>query len=224
MADAFPGALVIGTDLSPIQPSWVPPNLQFEVSDCEDDWTFSSRFDLIHMRNISGSIMNWPQLLNQSHEFLRHEGWINIANLDIWVESNNGALPEDSALAQWRRLLSEGVVRAGREPRSARLVRQRVVDAGFISVTEEVFKVRGKCPTFAPNDSGEKLPLSPWIQGTKWRKVAQLMQYLMERELEGLSLALFTRVLNWSIEDLRDLLTRARADMANPAYELYCNV
>lgn len=50
------------------------------------------------------------------------------------------------------------------------------------------------------------------------------MQYLMERELEGLSLALFTRVLNWSVEDLRDLLTRTRADMANLKYELYCNV
>ena len=30
-ADQFPSASVIGTDLSPIQPSWVPPNLQFQV-------------------------------------------------------------------------------------------------------------------------------------------------------------------------------------------------
>lgn len=27
-ADEFPSAEVIGTDLSPIQPSWVPPNLK----------------------------------------------------------------------------------------------------------------------------------------------------------------------------------------------------
>jgi len=33
MADKFPHAQVIGTDLSPIQPVLVPPNLQFEIDD-----------------------------------------------------------------------------------------------------------------------------------------------------------------------------------------------
>ena len=32
-ADEFPGAVVIGTDLSPIQPDFVPPNLKFYVDD-----------------------------------------------------------------------------------------------------------------------------------------------------------------------------------------------
>jgi hypothetical protein len=27
-ADEYPGAAVIGTDISPIQPSWIPPNLE----------------------------------------------------------------------------------------------------------------------------------------------------------------------------------------------------
>lgn len=27
-ADEFPNTRVIGTDISPIQPSWVPPNLE----------------------------------------------------------------------------------------------------------------------------------------------------------------------------------------------------
>lgn len=35
--DMYPSAEVIGVDLSPIQPSWVPPNVRFEV--CEGtDW------------------------------------------------------------------------------------------------------------------------------------------------------------------------------------------
>lgn len=29
-ADEYPNATVIGTDLSPIQPTWVPPNVRFE--------------------------------------------------------------------------------------------------------------------------------------------------------------------------------------------------
>ncbi|KAH1807053.1 hypothetical protein KXX35_009054, partial [Aspergillus fumigatus] len=40
-ADRHPSARVIGTDLSPIQPHLVPPNVQFEVDDCCDEWTYS---------------------------------------------------------------------------------------------------------------------------------------------------------------------------------------
>jgi hypothetical protein len=33
MGDEFPDAQIIGTDLSPIQPSHVPPNVRFFVED-----------------------------------------------------------------------------------------------------------------------------------------------------------------------------------------------
>jgi cyclopropane fatty-acyl-phospholipid synthase-like methyltransferase len=52
-ADQYPSAMVIGTDLSPIQPTWVPPNLKFEIEDFIDEWTFKpDEFDYIHMRSI----------------------------------------------------------------------------------------------------------------------------------------------------------------------------
>lgn len=51
-ADEFPDAEVIGTDLSPIQPNSVPPNLRFYVDDVESDWGYRSdeAFDFIHGR------------------------------------------------------------------------------------------------------------------------------------------------------------------------------
>lgn len=30
-ADQYPNATVVGTDISPIQPTWVPPNVQLSV-------------------------------------------------------------------------------------------------------------------------------------------------------------------------------------------------
>ena len=39
IADRFPGSEVIGTDLSPIQPDWMPPNLRFYGDDVEGGWT-----------------------------------------------------------------------------------------------------------------------------------------------------------------------------------------
>lgn len=38
MADECPQAIVTGTDISPIQPSWVPPNCQFYIAEAEAEW------------------------------------------------------------------------------------------------------------------------------------------------------------------------------------------
>lgn len=66
-ADEHPSAVVIGTDLSPIQPTWVPPTLKFEVDDCEAEWTYPEKyFDYIHIRGLSGSIRDWHRLYAQA--------------------------------------------------------------------------------------------------------------------------------------------------------------
>jgi hypothetical protein len=38
MADEYPGAQILGIDLSPVQPNWVPPNCKFEVDNFELEW------------------------------------------------------------------------------------------------------------------------------------------------------------------------------------------
>lgn len=38
MGDKYPSAQVIGTDLSPVQPEWTAPNVQFVVDDFEQEW------------------------------------------------------------------------------------------------------------------------------------------------------------------------------------------
>ncbi|RSL77872.1 hypothetical protein CEP52_017679 [Fusarium oligoseptatum] len=50
-ADEHPSAEVIGTDLSPIQPGWTPPNCLFET-----EWQYSGPFDFIHGRELEGCI------------------------------------------------------------------------------------------------------------------------------------------------------------------------
>lgn len=35
VGDQYPAANILGMDLSPIQPEWVPPNVQFVVDDVE---------------------------------------------------------------------------------------------------------------------------------------------------------------------------------------------
>ena len=69
VADEYPSAQVLGIDLSPIQPLWVPPNVKFMVDDAESPWLHPpDSFDFIHIRHMCSSIKNWPKLLEQAHK------------------------------------------------------------------------------------------------------------------------------------------------------------
>ncbi|KAJ4172517.1 hypothetical protein NW754_002718 [Fusarium falciforme] len=67
-ADEHPEVEVLGVDLSPIQPTFVPPNVSFFVDDVEEEWTYTSPFDFIYLRAMTGSIRNWPKLFSQAYQ------------------------------------------------------------------------------------------------------------------------------------------------------------
>jgi SAM-dependent methyltransferase len=67
MADLHPSAEVVGVDLSPIQPNFVPYNCRFEVDDINQEWTFpENKFDFIHVRYMTGTVPNWKELLQKA--------------------------------------------------------------------------------------------------------------------------------------------------------------
>lgn len=68
--DENPEADVLGTDLSAIQPSWVPPNVRFEVDDFEEEWSFAHKFDYIHGRYLIGSVSDWKGLIQKCFEYV----------------------------------------------------------------------------------------------------------------------------------------------------------
>jgi len=66
------GTTVIGVDMTPVQPEWVPPNCHFEIDDLRETWTWSKPFDLIHARGLSGSfgLDEFRQLVRQVYEYV----------------------------------------------------------------------------------------------------------------------------------------------------------
>lgn len=62
---------MIGTDISPIQPAFVPPNCRFELDDAQLEWTFQpNTFDFIHVRALHGGIDDWPTLYGEIFRFV----------------------------------------------------------------------------------------------------------------------------------------------------------
>lgn len=65
VADRHPSAEVLGVDLSPIQPAWVPSNIKFIVDDLEDDWVYGSGWDYVHFRGMAVILRNLQKTVDQ---------------------------------------------------------------------------------------------------------------------------------------------------------------
>lgn len=101
-AEALPNSEIIGTDLSPIQPSWVPSNVKFEVDDAEQSWTYpADHFDLVHTRIMNAFLQDWDGFLRHAHHHLKPGGWVELQELSVNVTSDDGSLAEDSNLREW---------------------------------------------------------------------------------------------------------------------------
>lgn len=144
-ADEFPSAQIVGTDLSPIQPSWIPPNLTFMVDDIEAEWMddWSGTYDYIHGRDLSGSVSDWAKLYAQAFRCIKPGGWIEMQEFEVWVKSDDDTLKKAPSLIQLQTLVDEASTKLGKQMNVATEQKQKLMDAGFEDVTDDVYKVLG---------------------------------------------------------------------------------
>ena len=135
VGDMFPKADVLGNDLSPIQPRWVPPNVRFEVDDIEADWTFSGYFDFIFCRQMGATLRDWPRLMKQCFDNVAPGGYAEFIEYDLTWTSPDGSLPEDSQLKKTNMLFLKTLKEAGIEPNAGLCLEEWMKKAGFVDVT-----------------------------------------------------------------------------------------
>ncbi|KFZ16910.1 hypothetical protein V501_02009 [Pseudogymnoascus sp. VKM F-4519 (FW-2642)] len=207
-ADEFPGALVIGTDLSPIQPGFVPPNLKFYVDDFESPWVFPEvgKFDFIHWRSLSGSTGSWSKLYQQAFNNLKPGAWMEVQEYDAWIYADDD-LDLDKApwTLGWVTQLSKSSVDFGKPLNVGRFHKGWMEEAGFTDVEEKVVKV----------------PLGPWATGRQLKELGRYERWHMNQSVEAHSMALYTRVLNYSTDEANILFARVRNEFNDRNLHLY---
>jgi hypothetical protein len=129
--------------LSPIQPTWVPPNLIFEVDDAESPWLYNPNnpFDFIHMRDLGGSISDWPRLVQQSYEHIKPGGWIEIQEFEFTLKSDDDSMRLAPNLVEYIKKIHEASKIFKKPMNIAESHKQRLLDMGFEDVRDDVFKV-----------------------------------------------------------------------------------
>lgn len=138
-ADRYPSAEIIGFDISPVQPSWVPPNLVFEVDDLEQEWLWgAASFDFVHCRFMFMSVLDWPAMLEQAYRTLKPGGYIELAELDLQPMPAVKGKPSPPLIDEWFKIQGNILAKKGYNMRFARQFKRILLDAGFEEVVEVV--------------------------------------------------------------------------------------
>lgn len=127
-----------------IDPSFrTAPNCHFMIDDAESDWVFTEReaFDYVHARYLYPGISDWSRLWQQSLENMRPGGWAESQEISAWFYSDEPGF-EASNIQYWQEQIDEATTKMGKRFNIAHEQKQRMLDAGFINVTQEVVEVR----------------------------------------------------------------------------------
>ncbi|KAL2128481.1 hypothetical protein VTI74DRAFT_9124 [Chaetomium olivicolor] len=199
-ADAFPDVQVIGTDLSPIQPSWVPPNLYFEIDDMTQPWTFADNsFDYVHMRYLFGAVGDWDELFRQAYRVCKPGGYVESFEMDALAFAEDGSIAVDSPMDQWGKLFKEAGSITSRSFMviNEDLQRKGLEAAGFTNLVQWDFNC----------------PVTPWPRDAKLRRLGQYSWMSLDSDIEGMALYMFTTVLNWSPVETKIYLAHLRRQL-----------
>jgi Methylase involved in ubiquinone/menaquinone biosynthesis len=172
LGDMYPGAEVIGTDITPIQPNWVPPNVRFEIDDANQEWTWpENEFDFIHLRTMLGTIADWKKFYQEAYRCCKPGGWLEHHEEEPKWTGYNGEVTEDSPMGQWYKVFSEGGKKFGRTFTliSEDVQKKYMEEAGFVDIQVKDFKV----------------PLDDHTDDAKEKELGACFGMVLHADLEG---------------------------------------
>ncbi|KAF7865759.1 hypothetical protein EAF04_005924 [Stromatinia cepivora] len=222
MAEAYPSASVIGTDLSPIQPFFVPPNCAFEVEDLNLEWTYPrGQFDFIHIRELFGCVIDWDVFFSETLSCLKPGGYVEILEHSVCPISDDDTVNEKSFFTKWGKTVIGLGEKFGESFTIWEESKARMEAAGF----EDVVEVR------------YKWPMNPWPSpehrthgndgDKRWEVLKELgrwNQYRVHEGIEGYMIRLLTGVGGWSYEDAQLFLAEMRKVLKDENIHAYLDV
>ncbi|KAI9770919.1 MAG: hypothetical protein M1840_002623 [Geoglossum simile] len=196
IADHFPNAQIIGTDLSPIQPRLVPDNVQFMIDDAtEEDWLYpSDTFDYIHTRVLLGCFEDFRKVIDKSFSYIKPGGWMESQEIMSTVYCDDETMKDDWAFAEWTRYGDNAAMSLGKPLRIANKLKRWFKEAGFLDVHEEVFKI----------------PVNPWPRDPHYKIIGEISEQNLLNGIQGFTLAVFHHALGWSRDEIEAYLVNVR--------------
>lgn len=208
-ADEHPQAEVIGTDVSPIQPNWVPPNVQFEVEDMEEEWTYPDNyFDFIHMRSMSGSFIDWDRVIEQAYRKTAPGGYLEYQDYGCEMYLLDGTLlqgeSEEHPISTYIHHVATAAEKHGRPLTVAPTIKARMERAGFVDCVAR----------------RAIWPVGPWPKDKQLKEIGKWGLLGALDSLLPFAIHLLTRE-GWLVKDIEELCDKVAKSYAKNYYYTY---
>ncbi|KAF4821821.1 Secondary metabolism regulator LAE1 [Colletotrichum siamense] len=202
--DIHPEAEIIGVDLSPPQAE-VPPNVRFEVDDIEEPWLFSRPFDYIHSRMMTSSISNWKQFVQRAYDNLTPGGYLELQEIDLLPQSDDGTLGSDAAIVRSSVLLGQAATLLNRSFQDIPDLVNVMRSVGFIDI--HIKKI--------------KWPTNTWPADPRYKLLGEWAHENCMSGIEGWIMAPLTRALGWKKEEVQVFLVEIRKELRDRSIHAY---
>ena len=195
--------------------------------DHSDDQLRPETFDLINSRLLADGInaTRWPSYIKDLKHMLKHGGWLQMVEIEFFIQSSTGRLGDNSHLTRWWQWYSHMMQTLGKNPRIGRDLRRYLQAEDFAHIQGGTID----------------LPIGPWRDGEQHMMSLKCLQpsanssagqeSLGEDNLENvrqtlvsLSLWPFLRIGGMSQENYRALIAGAIAELRDPNLKLYYRV
>ncbi|WPJ66363.1 hypothetical protein SMAC4_14033 [Sordaria macrospora] len=202
-ADKFPNCTVMGTDISPIQPGWVPPNIRFEIDDYNKEWTYKSGFfDYVHLRWLTCTVKDWPAFYREAYRVCKPGGYIEHMDFGGVIECDDGSLDGAvRAMHQWGPMWHAAGRKIGYEVDmlSNNFIENGMKEAGFVNTVVKDYKV----------------PLSPWSTDPKLKELGLFFRAAICQDLEGSLQFMWGQMMEWTPEMIRSYAQHFTSELRN---------
>lgn len=150
----------------------------------------------LHMSQCSQSHSREMPSNNRYSSCLAPGGYIEIQDYELPLKSLDGSV-EGTNLERWGGFLIEAAKKAGRPIGCCEFFKEWLENIGFVDIQQQVFV----------------WPTNPWPKGDDEKTLGKWNLMNVTDGLEGFSLALLTRFLDWEKEEVDVLCAQVRTDL-----------
>ncbi|KAJ5710493.1 S-adenosyl-L-methionine-dependent methyltransferase [Penicillium malachiteum] len=204
MGVMYPDATITGVDLSPIQPSWTPGNVKFDVEDVNKEWNYADKFDLIHVQGMAGMIKDWAYLSGQAMNTLTPGGYLEIHDFLLGTTSDDGTLSSDSNLTRFNDYIVKRYHILEMDHFPSTRIQESLERAGFLDIQRKMFYV----------------PTNTWPMDQETSELGRFWNLHFMEAIQG-SIELFVKFGGLSQEDALSFTESVQAEVNNRRIHAY---
>ncbi|KAJ5706538.1 hypothetical protein N7488_006339 [Penicillium malachiteum] len=209
-ADFYPEAMVRGVDLFPPPNAWVPPNCVLEVDDILLPWTYSEKFDLIHLRILACAFSpeETDKLMKRIYDNLEPGGWVEQMEIHPTIYCDDKSVPRDNVLFDVGPRFDDAANKSGKPMNIINTMRASIEKAGFVDVHERNIK----------------WPIGPWPKDKTLKELGAVNLFHWLTGMEGYTMFLMTKFGHpepWTESEVHLYNSQIRKELLNPRHHIY---